>query len=78
MKIVNPSNNQVIKEIQEDSKDTIHQKYNKASDAQKDWQHSKLEDRLKIIAQFSALLEKECESLAKDLSDEVGKPLQEA
>lgn len=78
MKIVSPLNGQVIKEIQEDTKDVIHQKYNKASDAQKDWQHSKLDDRIKIITQFSALLEKEVEQLAKDLSDEVGKPLQEA
>lgn len=78
MKIMNPANNQVIKEVTVDTKNSITEKFQIAKAAQKQWALRSLESRLATIQAFSDFLEKNKEALAHDLSMEVGKPLQEA
>jgi len=78
MKIINPANHQLIKEISEDSKNSITEKMQIAKKAQLQWAKKTLDERLACIQNFSNLLEENKESLAKDLSQEVGKPYQEA
>jgi acyl-CoA reductase-like NAD-dependent aldehyde dehydrogenase len=78
MKIINPSNNTVIKEVHEDTKNSIQEKFNLASVAQKSWGQQSMESRLTCIMKFSDLLEKNSEKLANDLSLEMGKPQEEA
>jgi acyl-CoA reductase-like NAD-dependent aldehyde dehydrogenase len=78
MKIINPANNQFVKEITEDTKNSIAEKYQLAKTAQVEWSHRTIDERLKIIQNFYDSLEKNKESLARDLSLEVGKPIQEA
>ncbi len=78
MKIINPANNQLIKEVSEDSKNSITEKFHHAKKGQIVWARKTLDERLGCIQRFYDCLETNKESLAKDLSMEVGKPYQEA
>lgn len=78
MKITNPANNAPIKEVPEDTKNSITEKFSMAVTAQVAWAQKSLDERLNCIKIFNDLLEKNKESLAKDLAMEVGKPYQEA
>lgn len=78
MKIVNPASNTVIREIGEDSKSSVKEKYELAKTGQKNWTSQTIDSRLVCILKFSELLLKNKESLAKDLTIEMGKPLQES
>ncbi len=78
MKIINPATNEVIREVTEDSASTIQTKFQKAQTAQKSWAERSLEDRLVVIRKFHDLLDTQKDQLAKDLTLEVGKPLQES
>jgi acyl-CoA reductase-like NAD-dependent aldehyde dehydrogenase len=78
MKIINPATEQLIQEINEDSRESIHSKYQLARSAQAAWSKVPLEERLACIRRFHDLMEKNQESLAQDLTKEVGKPYQES
>lgn len=78
MQIINPSTNILIKEVTEDTKDTIRAKYEKARIAQLEWNILTLDERLAIVKNFSILMDSNKENLAQDLTDEMGKPLQES
>ncbi|MFZ4713242.1 MAG: aldehyde dehydrogenase family protein [Bacteriovoracaceae bacterium] len=78
MKITNPANNQLIKEVAEDTSNSINEKFELAQKAQVEWAKKSLDERLKCIQTYNDLLDKNKESLARDLSLEVGKPYQEA
>ncbi len=78
MKIYNPANGELIKELVEDSKELIQQKFQKARKAQKDWAALSLKKRIEIIAKFDSLLEGNRDSLALTLTREVGKPIRQS
>ncbi len=78
MKIINPATEEIIKELAEDNGKTIENKFQLLKTAQPDWSKRSLADRVKIIQQFSSLLEENIESLAAILTSEVGKPLQQS
>lgn len=78
MKIINPATEEVIREIQEDTKDGVEKKFQLLRGAQPSWQNIPLEKRVSILKSFSDLLEKNIESLATTLTAEVGKPLQQS
>jgi acyl-CoA reductase-like NAD-dependent aldehyde dehydrogenase len=78
MKIVNPATEEIIREIQEDSLESVNQKFNLLQTAQADWQRVPLAKRIETLRAFSDLLEKNIESLASVLTSEVGKPLQQS
>ncbi|MGZ3803604.1 MAG: aldehyde dehydrogenase family protein [Pseudobdellovibrionaceae bacterium] len=78
MKILNPATNTLIKDINEDTTSTVLEKFNLAKTAQLQWQKKSLDERLACIQKFEAALDKNKESLAKDLTSEVGKPYQES
>lgn len=78
MKIVNPATEEIIREIQEDSLDSVNQKFKLLQAAQADWQKVPLTKRIETLQAFSDLLEKNIESLASVLTSEVGKPLQQS
>jgi len=78
MKIINPATEEIIKEIAEDNGKTIESKFQLLAAAQPDWSRRPLAERVKIIQQFSSLLEENIESLATILTSEVGKPLQQS
>jgi acyl-CoA reductase-like NAD-dependent aldehyde dehydrogenase len=78
MKIINPATEEIIKEVQEDSLESIQNKFDLLHSAQAKWQQAELKERIKILQSFSDLLEKNIEHLASVLTSEVGKPLQQS
>ena len=78
MKIINPATEEIIKEMEEDNGKSIEKKFQLLSEAQPDWSSRSLAERVKIIQQFSSLLEENIEALAAILTSEVGKPLQQS
>jgi acyl-CoA reductase-like NAD-dependent aldehyde dehydrogenase len=78
MQIINPATEETIREIEEDSKESILKKFQSLQSAQPDWQCVPLTERIEIIMQFSGMLEKNIGELALVLTNEVGKPLQQS
>ena len=78
MKIINPATEEIIGEIQEDTQESVSQKFSQLRSAQINWQQVELKDRIKTLQKFSILLEENMERLAAILTSEVGKPLQQS
>lgn len=78
MQIVNPANEEILKEVNEDSRESIQKKFQDLITSQRDWQNTALTERVEIIKTFSRLLEKHMEELSKVLSAEMGKPLHQS
>ncbi len=78
MKIINPATEEIIKEVLEDSKQSVEMKFDLLRQAQATWAEVELAERVRILQSFSSLLEKNMEQLAAILTSEVGKPLQQS
>ncbi len=78
MKIINPATEEVITEVQEDSRESVHQKFEWLQAAQPAWQQVQLSERVAILKRFTVLLEENIEQLASVLTSEAGKPLQQS
>jgi len=78
MKIINPATEELIKEIKEDTLDSLQEKFRLLQAAQKKWQDYLLVERIEVLKNFSSLLEENKEHLATVLTSEVGKPLQQS
>ena len=78
MKIYNPATGEVLKELNEDSKEIISEKFKKANAVQKSWANQPLKKRIAAIAAFDKLLESNINSLALTLTREVGKPIRQS
>jgi acyl-CoA reductase-like NAD-dependent aldehyde dehydrogenase len=78
MKVINPATEELIREIEDDSKESVLKKFNSLRAAQLAWTRVSLLDRIKVLKKFSSLLEEQIEELAATLTDEVGKPLQQS
>ena len=78
MKIINPATEEIITELKEDEGASLQLKYRTLRQAQSGWAARPLEERVDIIRRFSEQLEANKESLAKTLTSEMGKPLQQA
>ncbi|MCI5055906.1 MAG: aldehyde dehydrogenase family protein [Flavobacteriales bacterium] len=75
MKVINPSTNEVIKELEADNRESVLDKLEKLRNAQKPWAKTQLSERLEIIKRFGEVVSDQIDHLAKTLSDEMGKPL---
>ena len=78
MKIINPSTEELICEVAEDSKESITKKFRALQTTQKAWQDVPLNERITEIQKFADLLKSNIEKLALVLTNEVGKPLQQS
>ncbi|MEP6595861.1 MAG: aldehyde dehydrogenase family protein [Ginsengibacter sp.] len=78
MIIINPATEEIIKEITEDTQQTVEQKFQLLKSDQSEWQKKSLPGRMEIVKKFSALLEENIEQLAAILTSETGKPLQQS
>ena len=78
MKIINPATEELISEIEEDTKVTLEKKFQSLQAAQSGWQKVSLAERIKVLQKFSLLLKENIEQLALTLTNEVGKPLQQS
>src|SRR5664279_5565480 len=78
MKIINPATEKLIREVEEDTKKSIEEKFKLLRVEQMGWQQISLAERIKILKKFSALLGENTELLAFTLTSEVDKPLQQS
>src|ERR1700744_1187281 len=78
MKVVNPATEEVIADLQEDTTQSLQQKYKQLKEGQKEWNKIPLKERIEALKVFSKLLKENIEELAKVLTAEVGKPLQQS
>lgn len=78
MKIINPATEEVIKEVAEDTHETINKKYEALKNGQPLWANKTIEERIAVINHFYESLEEHKDELAKTLTAEVGKPLQQS
>ena len=77
LKIINPATEDVITEIIEDTQASIKEKFNLLQTGQSRWASVPLSQRIECIGRFYDLLDKHKEELAKTLTSEMGKPLQQ-
>ena len=78
MQIINPATEEIIKDLEEDSRETVQKKYEKLRMGQLSWAKVPVEERVTCIQRFHDLLETEKQVLAETLTREVGKPLQQS
>ena len=78
MNIINPATNEVITTVIEDDQQSVLKKVAAAKVGQKKWADVPLMERISIVQKFGALLQENIISCAEILSQEVGKPLQQA
>ncbi len=78
MKIMNPATGQVLREIQDDTPDTVREKVERARIAQRRWATLPLDVRLDIMRGFLRILQERTEELAALLTSEMGKPITQA
>jgi acyl-CoA reductase-like NAD-dependent aldehyde dehydrogenase len=78
MQIINPATEEIITSLEEDNPSTLQVKFEALKEVQPEWAGKTLDERIKVIAQFSHLLETNIEELATVLTSEVGKPLQQS
>jgi acyl-CoA reductase-like NAD-dependent aldehyde dehydrogenase len=78
LEIINPATEEIIASIQKDTVESIDQKLQQLKQGQSIWKNSSLDERLTIIKKYYELLERDIEILANTLTEEVGKPLQQA
>jgi acyl-CoA reductase-like NAD-dependent aldehyde dehydrogenase len=76
--VINPATEELLISSNQDSIESLHEKFRMLQSAQREWKNIPLGERIKIINLFSSLLENEIETLASTLTAEVGKPLQQS
>ena len=75
MRIFNPADGSLIRELAEDDAQAVAAKYARARAAQPGWAAVALGDRLGAIQKFKELVDKRKEELARTLTRETGKPV---
>lgn len=75
MKIINPFDESVIADVQEDTRSSLSEKYRAVKNGQQKWALVPLKERIACISRFCGLLEEEKDTLALTLTQEMGKPL---
>ena len=78
MKIINPATEAVIRDIDEDTTQTINEKFEALKKGQRVWTKISLDERIAVIQKFYELLEENKDELANTLTSEMGKPLQQS
>jgi acyl-CoA reductase-like NAD-dependent aldehyde dehydrogenase len=78
MKIINPATEQEITTLKEDGAKDIAGKVSRLRSGQVAWAKKDLDARVRILQQFSDLLERDTDHLAGVLTSEVGKPLKQS
>ncbi|WP_114751516.1 aldehyde dehydrogenase family protein [Pleomorphovibrio marinus] len=78
MQLINPANGQVFREVDEDTTETISEKIHHLKRVQEEWAAVPVKERLGIISTFGKLVKAQRETLAQWLTQETGKPIQQA
>ena len=75
MKIINPADEKLITELDEDTPETLRNKFDLLRKGQKDWAAVPLEERVSRVKRFAQLLDEQKTGLAATLTSEMGKPI---
>ena len=78
MKILNPADGSVIRDVAEDDESAIAKKYSRARAAQPEWAALPLTSRLSMIRRFKEEVTRRSDDLAKTLTREMGKPIRQS
>jgi acyl-CoA reductase-like NAD-dependent aldehyde dehydrogenase len=78
LKVVNPATEQVIRELDEDTRGTLRDKTAAARAAQPAWAARPVAERVACARRFGELLAAERDTLAATLTSEMGKPIAQA
>jgi acyl-CoA reductase-like NAD-dependent aldehyde dehydrogenase len=78
MQIINPATDELVANIEEDSAERIAEKFTALKKGQPAWAAVSLAERIAVIKKFYDLLDEEKDELAKTLTTEMGKPLQQS
>jgi acyl-CoA reductase-like NAD-dependent aldehyde dehydrogenase len=78
MNIINPATEELISIVEVDTVQSIQEKFVRLQEGQVEWAATALTARIAAIARFCDLLEEKKEELAKTLTSEMGKPLQQS
>ena len=78
MKIINPATEEVIARVKKDTHKTVEEKFRLLKKGQPLWAAVPVEERILCISRFYELLDEQKDELAKTLSSEMGKPLQQS
>ena len=78
MQIINPATLATIATVEEDSLESINQKFALLQQGQPQWAKIPVQDRIEAITKFYALLDENKDELALTLTTEMGKPLQQS
>ncbi len=78
LKILNPADGSLIRELAEDDAQAVAGKYARARAAQPAWAARPLEERLDAIRRFKQLVDKRKPELARTLTLEMGKPIRQS
>jgi acyl-CoA reductase-like NAD-dependent aldehyde dehydrogenase/gamma-glutamyl-gamma-aminobutyrate hydrolase PuuD len=76
--IVNPATEDVVTELNQDTKETLEKKLQVLNRGQKTWEAVPLKERIRRLQTFSSLLQQNIDVIAPVLTTETGKPLQQA
>lgn len=75
LSVVNPATGAVIRDLAEDSAESVARKFTRARRGQKEWARVRIDDRKACLARFGQLAQERIEDLAATLSGEMGKPI---
>jgi len=78
LKIINPANEQTIRELESDTEESVRKKFNSARSAQINWSRLPYSERHQKILKFRGLLADKKEELSQVLTEEVGKPISQS
>ena len=78
LEIINPATEEIIASIKKDTAASVSEKLDLLQKGQAVWKKTIHGDRITIIKKYYELLERDIEILANTLTEEVGKPLQQA
>ncbi|MDP1747410.1 MAG: aldehyde dehydrogenase family protein [Bacteroidota bacterium] len=78
MNIINPTTEEIITTLKEDTLESIERKFKLLREGQGAWNEVSLKERIVIMQRFAELLKANIENGAGILTSEVGKPLQQA
>lgn len=78
MQITNPATGELLRSIESDDAASVREKFIVAKSAQPAWVARPVAERVALIKNFGELLKRDLELVAKDMSLEMGKPLQQA
>jgi acyl-CoA reductase-like NAD-dependent aldehyde dehydrogenase len=76
--IVNPATGQKLRDVAEDSAESVARKFAKATRGQKEWARVRIDDRKNALVRFGQLAQDRIDDLAATLTSEMGKPIKQS